>query len=124
MLSRQEKTLDAEQFGDSREEGTDSNLLKGNETMSSLSHPSDNFDARFVLNVGRNRVWVQPATLAKGGSVIELTDEYDSNLLLAPNEALAVAAALQSVATLVLEEESRFITRHTEPGQPAFEEAI
>ncbi|MFC5337533.1 hypothetical protein [Leucobacter denitrificans] len=90
----------------------------------SIPHPSDNFDALFVLHVGRNRVWVQPASLANGESIIELTDDLTSNILMKPNEALAVAAALQSVATHVLEEESRFIRRCTEPGAPQHEEAI
>lgn len=98
---------------------------KRNESMNtSIPHPSDNFDALFVMSVGRNRVWVQPASLANGESIIELTDDLNSNLLMKPTEALAVAAALQAVATHVLEEESRFIRRRTEPGQPAFEEGI
>lgn len=88
--------------------------------MSSLSHPSDNFDALFVLRVGGNRVWVQPASLSDGQSIIELTDDHDSNVLMKPTEALAVAAAIQAVATHVLEEESRFIRRCTEPGEPDF----
>ena len=84
----------------------------------SIPHPSDNFDALFTLLVGRTRVWVQPASRPNGESVIELTDDLDSNLLMKPTEALAVAAALQAVATHVLEEESRFIRRSTEPGTP------
>lgn len=92
--------------------------------MFSIPHPSDNFDALFTLLIGTNRVWVQPASRPNGDSIIELTDDRDSNLLMTPSEALAVAAALQSVATHVLEEESRFVRRRTEPGQPAFEEVV
>lgn len=74
----------------------------------SIPHPSDSFDALFVLSVGRNRVWVQPTSLAKNGeSVIELTDDHDSNLLMKPTEALAVAAALQAVAVHIMEAESK-----------------
>ncbi len=104
-----------------RVEGETQNLGKES-IMNSLPTASDNFDALFVLKVGRNRVWVQPASRQNGESIVELTDDLDSNLLLRPNEALAVAAALQSVATHVLEEESRFIRRRTEPGAPAFED--
>lgn len=55
--------------------------------------------------------------------------DYDGELpgeLLAftPHQACALAAALQTVAVHLLEEEPRHITRHTEPGNPSFEEAI
>lgn len=127
MVSPNKKNApDAAVAKQDREEGKqfDSNIQEGGQTMSTVSTASDNFDALFALSVGRNRVFVQPASLANGDSIIELTDDHDTNLLLKPNEALAVAAALQAVATHVLEEESRFIRRRTEPGQPAFEETI
>lgn len=87
------------------------------------TNPSDNFDALFVLRVGRNRVWVQPSSLANGESVIEFTDDHESNILMKPTEALAVAAALQAVATHVLEEESRFIRHCSETAAPSVGEA-
>lgn len=73
----------------------------------SIPHPSDYFDAQFVLRIGRNRVWIQPANLASGESIIELTDDLDTNLMLKPTEALAIAAALQAVSVHVLEAESK-----------------
>lgn len=106
-------------------EAVNRNPFEGDPMSTTVPHPSDNFDAQFILNAGRNRVWVQPATCGKSGaSIIELTDEFDSNLLMKPSEALTVAAALTAVATHVLEEESRFIFRRTEPGQPSFEGAL
>lgn len=103
-----------------------SNPYKKEETMTStVPHPSENSDAQFILSTGHARIWVKPALHGRTGeSIVELTDDYESNMLLSPAEALSVAAALTAVATHVLEEESRFITRRTAPGQPAFEEAI
>ena len=93
--------------------------------MSTVPQAVDKFDARFILSTAHARIWVQPETHGRTGeAIVELTDDYESNLLLSPTEALSVAAALTAVATHVLEEESRFITRRTVPGAPAFEEGI
>ncbi|MFV0435590.1 MAG: hypothetical protein ACK5LO_16655, partial [Leucobacter sp.] len=42
--------------------------------------------------------------LTGAGDLVRLTDDQDAHLLLSPAEALTVAAALQSVATYLLEE--------------------
>lgn len=96
----------------------------GNIKMINNSLPdTTDFDTKFILKTGHARVWVQSQNVPNADPVVELTDDFESNLLLTPAEALSLAAALQSVAVHLMEE-PRTLTRKTEPGAPQFEEGI
>lgn len=126
MTANKRKAPNAKQFDDSREEGNNRNTIKQlrNESVkTSISHTAKEFDPSFFLTTGRARIWVRPESLTSGEPVVELTDDYDSNMLLSPAETLSVAAALQAVATYLLEEPKQ-LRRKTEPGAPSFEEGI
>lgn len=117
-----------------RDEGDRSTNYQKEETMKPII---SEFSSRFDISTGHARIEVQSeadywrphdgtyaSEIAEQGDLVRLTDNSESHILLSPGEALSVAAALQAVATHLLEDKSHTITRRTEPGQPAFEEAI
>ena len=105
MPGNYEKTLDAEQFGDSREEGKqfDSNVQEGEQTMTSLPRIPAHFDT--TINVAG--LTVAPGVMTGGTTpdenVVTLTTR-DELLSFTPAEACALAAALSAVAVHLLEQ--------------------
>lgn len=59
-----------------------------------------------------------------GNTLLVSIDLGDGIRSFTPAEACALAAALQAVAVYQMEQQPREIRRSTEPGAPAFEEAI
>lgn len=119
-----------------RDEGDRSTNYQKEETMKLIIPESS---SRFDISTGHARIEVQSERdywiadggytdrvnyLADAGDLVRLTDDQGAHLLLSPAEALSIAAALQAVATHLLEDKTHTITRRTEPGQPAFEETI
>lgn len=80
---------------------------------------TDNFDTRFKLSTGQTRILIEAAEdpVVSERRVVSLNGEDSLHLRLRPEEALSVAAALQAVATYLLEE-PRQLRRRTEPGEP------
>ena len=68
---------------------------------------------------------VGPWGRTDGTSTVELDFGDEAGIKsFTPETACALAAALQAVAVHVMEQQPREIRRITEPGAPAFEEAI
>ena len=107
-----------------RGQKSETNNHEGNQTMTILADTPDarKFSTRFDLRTRNTRVEVQSERdySAEDVDLVRLTDDQEAHLLLSPAEALSVAAALQAVATHLLEDQPhhRSITRQTAPGQP------
>ncbi|QZY52712.1 hypothetical protein [Leucobacter tenebrionis] len=133
MNSPKQKALNAEQFGDSREEGKTNPLGKG--TIMNQSTPEKSFST-FEVATAHTRVYIESddefcaqAGISNEMRVLDTTgmirlDTGDDVTFLRPAEALSVAAALQAVAVHLMEAAPRELRRNTEPGNPAFEEEV
>lgn len=113
-----EKTPDAKQFGDSREEGN-RNTYQGDPLNPIEPQSAENRDDFAVIKVAG--LTIAPGILTGGDQPNELVVTMrtpDGMLSFTPAEACALSAALSAVGVFQMESEPRIITRRTEPGQP------
>ena len=121
MTSSQKKAPDAKQFGDSREEGKDRPLARGT-IMNQFTHTLNDGIEQYAFPSALNTKQLHFVDRVDGGPwELSIVNTKES---LSIDEARTLVAEAEALIDFMAKLNGTELHRNTEPGQPAFEEAI